>query len=56
MAREGKPPQDGDRTPQQPRIRKPYASPKLVRYGDVRDLTQGAGNTNNEGSPGQMMS
>jgi hypothetical protein len=35
--------------------RKPYAKPVLVRYGDVKDLTQGVGNTMNEGQPGGMM-
>ena len=29
--------------------RKPYAAPRLIRYGDVRDLTLGAGTTSNEG-------
>jgi fumarylacetoacetate (FAA) hydrolase family protein len=37
------------------RARKPYERPVLVRYGDVKDLTQGAGTTMNEGSPGSMM-
>ena len=36
--------------------RKPYSKPRLVRYGDVRDLTLGAGATMNEGNPGVMMS
>lgn len=27
-----------------------YSSPKLVRYGDLRTLTQGGGGTSNDGA------
>jgi len=56
MAQDTKQPSDAPPQPDGRRRRKPYSRPDLVRYGDVRDLTQGAGNTMNEGSPGTMMS
>jgi hypothetical protein len=34
-------------------VKKPYASPKLIRHGDVRCLTQGGSQGNSEkGNPG----
>lgn len=38
------------------RARKPYASPKLVEYGTIAKLTQGALTVGNDGGVGRMMS
>ena len=51
MSQDPKKPADKTQTPEGARPRKPYTTPKLVRYGDVRDLTLGAGTTQNEGAP-----
>ncbi|MBL0351638.1 MAG: lasso RiPP family leader peptide-containing protein [Dechloromonas sp.] len=32
------------------KLKKPYASPKLVRHGDVRFLTQGGAGSSTEGA------
>jgi len=34
------------------RDRKPYATPRLKRYGDLRALTEGTNNRRNEGNTG----
>lgn len=36
----------------EPPGRKPYAPPKLVRFGQVQDLTRAGTSTKNEGQPG----
>lgn len=55
MAQDPKQPSSVPQAPAAGRARKPYAKPRLVRYGDVRDLTLGTGATMNEGTPGSMM-